>query len=166
RNVTESRRVLFRSAAALVHAGGINFDQVINDAEVGSVWSPAAYNFATDSFTVTLTMDTEALDEALGDMEAYEVEEWARDRWASRDGFVSNIPRYFDDDTPWATVWAAVAKVLVDAAYDGTIATAEAAHEAYTNTTDITLNHRAAEKIWVAVTCADVPNHLETHDAI
>lgn len=153
------------AAEDLIHAGGINFDHIITDAEVGSVWSPAAYNFATDSFTVTLTLDTEALAEALGGMEAYEVEEWARDRWASRDGFMSNIPRYFDDDTPWATVWAAVAKVLVDAEYDGTMATAEAEHEAYTNNTDITLNHRGTEKIWEAVTGEDVPDHLDIHDA-
>ena len=153
------------AAEDLINAGGIHFDQIITGAEVNSVWSPAAYNFATDSFTVTLTLDTEALAEALGDVDAYEVEEWARERWASRDGFISNIPRYFDEDTPWATVWASVAKVLVEADYDGTMATAEAEWEAYASNTTTTLNHRGAEKIWEAVTGEEVPDDLDLHDA-
>ena len=153
------------AAEDLINAGGIHFDQIIVDAEVTSVYSPAAYNFATDSFAGWLTLDTEVLAEALGDMETYDVEEWARARWASRDGFMSHVPRYFDDEPQWATVWAAVAKVLVDSDYDGTMATAEAEWEAYSEHTEVTLNHRGAGKIWEAVTGEEVPDDLDIHDA-
>lgn len=153
------------AAYGLVHDGGIDFAQIITEAEVTSVYSPAAYNFATDSFAGWLTLDTEVLAEALGDMETYDVEEWARARWASRDGFMSHIPRYFDHEPQWATVWAAVAKVLVDAEYDGLMATAEAEHEAYCHNVEVTLNHRGAEKIWEAITGEEVPDDLDLHDA-
>ena len=109
------------AADGLVHDGGINFDQVIVDVEVTSVYSPAAYNFATDSFAGWLTLDTEALAESLDDIDTAELATWARRRWASRDGFLSHIPGYFDNEPQWAMVWAAVARVLVDADYDGKI---------------------------------------------
>lgn len=153
------------AAEDLINTAGIDFDQIIVDAEVTSVYSPATYNFATDSFAGWLTLDTEVLAEALGDMETYDVEEWARARWASRDGFMSHVPRYFDDEPQWATVWAAVAKVLVDSDYDGTMATAEAEDEAYMSNTRVELNARGAEKIWKAVTGLDVPDDLDLHDA-
>lgn len=153
------------AAEDLVDAGGVDFPQIITGAEVLSVWSPAAYNFATDSFTVTLTLDTEALAEALDGMEAYEVEEWARERWASRSGVISSVPRYFDEDAPWATVWASVAKVLIDSDYDGTMAVAEAEHEAYSEHTKMELNIQGAEKIWTACTGTEVPEDADLHDA-
>lgn len=153
------------AAEDLINAGGIDFDQIVVDAEVTSVYSPAAYNFATDSFAGWLTLDTEVLAEALDGMETYDVEEWARARWASRDGFMSHVPRYFDDEPQWATVWAAVAKVLVDSDYDGTMATAEAEGEAYMSNTGVELNARGAGKIWEAVTGEEVPDDLDIHDA-
>ena len=153
------------AADGLVHDGGINFDQVIVDVEVTSVYSPATYNFATDSFAGWLTLDTEALSESLGDIDTAGLAAWAKDRWASRDGFHSYIPGYFDDEPQWAMVWAAVARVLVDADYDGTLATAEAEWEAYMDNTTITLNHRGAERIWKAITGEEVPDDLDLHDA-
>lgn len=153
------------AADGLVHDGGISFDQIIVDAEVTSVYSPAAYNFATDSFAGWLTLDTEVLAEALDDVDTEDLEAWAQDRWASRSGFLSHIPRYFRDEPQWAMVWAAVARVLVDADYDGTMATSEAEWEAYMNNTTITLNHRGAERIWEAITGEEVPEDLDLHDA-
>ena len=153
------------AAEDLINAGGIDFDQIIVDAEVTSVYSPATYNFATDSFVGWLTLDTEALPEALDDIDTAELATWARDRWASRSGFISNVPRYFDDEPQWAMVWAAVARVLVDADYDGTLAMAEAEWDVYANNTTITLNHRGAERIWEAITGEDVPDGLDLHDA-
>lgn len=153
------------AADGLVRYGGITFAQVIMDAEVTGVYSPAAYNFATDSFQTWLTLDTEALTEALGDIDTEDLEAWARDRWASRDGFYSYVPGYFDSEPQWAAVWAAVARVLVDADYDGTLATAEAELGAYSEHTTVTLNHRGAEKIWEAVTGEEVPDDLDLHDA-
>ena len=153
------------AADGLVHDGGINFDQIIVDVEVTSVYSPAAYNFATDSFAGWLTLDTEALSESLGDIDTAGLAAWAKDRWASRDGFHSHIPGYFDNEPQWAMVWAAVARVLVDADYDGTMATAEAEWEAYGEHTTTTLNHRGAERIWKAITGEEVPDDLDLHDA-
>lgn len=153
------------AATGLVHDGGICYDQIIVDAEVTSVYSPAAYNFATDSFAGWLTLDTEVLAEALEDMGTEELEAWARERYASCDGFISHIPRYFRDEPQWALVWAAVAKVLADAEYDGLMATAEAEHEAYSEHTRVELNARGAEKIWEAITGEDVPDDLDLHDA-
>lgn len=153
------------AADGLVHDGGINFDQVIVDVEVTSVYSPATYNFATDSFAGWLTLDTEALAESLDDIDTAELATWARHRWASRDGFHSHIPGYFDNEPQWAMVWAAVARVLVDADYDGTMATAEAEWEAYGEHTTTTLNHRGAERIWKAITGEEVPDDLDLHDA-
>lgn len=153
------------AAEDLVDSGGITFDQIITGAEVLSVWSPAAYNFATDSFDAQLTLDTEALAEALDDIDVDELEAWARDRWASRDGFMSSIPRYFDTETEWATVWAAVAKVLIDSDYDGFMAVAEAEHEAYSEHTAMELNSRGAGKVWTACTGTEVPEDADLHDA-
>lgn len=153
------------AADGLVHDGDIDFDQVIVDVEVTSVYSPATYNFATDSFAGWLTLDTEALSESLGDIDTAGLAAWAKDRWASRDGFHSHIPGYFDDEPQWAVVWAAVARVLVDADYDGTMATAEAEWEAYGEHTTTTLNHRGAAKIWEAITGEEVPDDLDLHDA-
>lgn len=153
------------AADGLVTDGGLHFGQIITGAEVLSVYSPAAYNFATDSFNAELTLDTEALVEALDDIDTAELATWARHRWASRDGFISYIPRYFDDEPQWAMVWAAVARVLVDADYDGTMATAEAEWEAYMDNTTVTLNDRGAERIWEAITGEEVPEDLDLHDA-
>ena len=153
------------AAEGLVADGGLHFDQVITGAEVTSVYSPAAYNFATDSFAGWLTLDTGALVEALGDMGTEDLEHWALDRWASRSGFISYVPRYLQYESQWALVWAAVAKVLVDADYDGTLATAEAEWEAYSQNTTVTLNHRGAAKIWEAITGEEVPDALDLHDA-
>lgn len=153
------------AAEGLVTDGGLHFGQVITGAEVLSVYSPAAYNFATDSFNATLTLDTEMLAEVLDDIDTEDLEAWAQDRWQSRSGFISHIPRYFDTEPQWAMVWAAVARVLVDADYDGTMATAEAEWEAYMNNTTITLNHRGAERIWGAITGEEVPDDLDIHDA-
>ena len=153
------------AAEDLINAGGIDFDQIITDAEATSVYSPAAYNFATDSFAGWLTLDTEVLAEALEDIDTEALEAWAQKRYASCDGFISHIPRYFRDEPQWALVWAAVAKVLTDAEYDGLMATAEAEHEAYGNNVEVTLNHRGAEKIWEAITGEEVPDDLDLHDA-
>ena len=153
------------AAEGLVTDGGLHFGQVITGAEVLSVYSPAAYNFATDSFNATLTLDTEMLAEVLDDIDTEDLEAWAQDRWQSRSGFISHIPRYFRDEPQWAMVWAAVARVLVDADYDGTLTTAEAEWEACMNNTTIALNHRGAERIWEAITGEEVPDDLDLHDA-
>lgn len=159
-------RALSEAAADdLVHDGGLGIPQIIDNVEVHSVYSPAAYNFATDSFTATLTLDTEVLAEVLEGVSTEDLEAWARDRWASCDGFISHIPRYFDTEHQWATVWAAVARVLADAEYDGTMAVAEAEWEAYSEHTEVTLNHRGAARIWEAVTGTEVPDELDLHDA-
>ena len=153
------------AAEGLVTDGGLHFGQIITGAEVLSVYSPAAYNFATDSFNATLTLDTEMLAEVLDDIDTEDLEAWAQDRWQSRSGFISHIPRYFRDEPQWAMVWAAVARVLVDADYDGTLATAEAEWEAHMDNTTVTLNDRGAAKIWEAITGEEVPDDLDLHDA-
>ena len=153
------------AAEGLVTDGGLHYGQVITGAEVLSVYSPAAYNFATDSFNATLTLDTEMLAEVLDDIDTEDLEAWAQDRWQSQSGFISHIPRYFRDEPQWAMVWAAVARVLVDADYDGTMATTEAEWEAYGEHTTTTLNHRGAAKIWEAITGEEVPDDLDLHDA-
>ena len=159
-------RALSEAAAdGLVHDGGVSFDQIIVDVEVTSVYSPTYYNFSTDSFAGWLTLDTEALSESLDDIDTEALEDWAQTRWASRDGFHSHIPGYFDNEPQWAMVWAAVARVLVDADYDGTLATSEAEWEAYGEHTTTTLNHRGAARIWEAITGEEVPDDLDLHDS-
>lgn len=145
------------AADDLVNAGGCDFPQIITGAEVAGVWSPRTYNFATDSFTVWLTLDTDELVAATDDVDTEALEGWARDVWCSRDGFHSRIPRYFEDEPEWATVWASIAWVLIDSEYDGLMAVAEAEHEVYAEHVTMTPRPEFYTKVWEATTGRDLP---------
>lgn len=152
----------------LVGAGGLAIPPIFHRVELLSVYSPREYNFATDSFNARWQVDTVALVEALDDIDVDDLEDWARDRWRSVSGFSSHIPGYFDREHPWAVVWAAVVRVLIDHEYDGFYGVAEEEWNIYSEHVTITPRPEFFAKVYKAVTGEDLPDdvEVETGDAL
>lgn len=73
------------------------YDSPIESIEFVSSWSPAAYNFQTDTYTATYTVNWTKLQKWLK-QSGKNREEWFIERWRSYDGFHSFMyPGYWED---------------------------------------------------------------------
>jgi len=75
---------------------GVSFVKSIN---IESSWSsPKEYNFSTDTFDFTLTIDNYGMIKALDDLDGdQEFQGWLRDNFTDRDGFWSWTPSNYND---------------------------------------------------------------------
>lgn len=87
------------------------YDSPIEGIEYVSHWSPAYYNFQTDTYTATYTVNWTQLKRWIKE-EGHDLEAWVQEHWSSYDGFHSHIyPGYWNDPehAKAMRVWAAVA---------------------------------------------------------
>lgn len=66
--------------------------------KVLDTWSPKFYNFESDGFEVAVTLDPARLRTATTE---FDVDQWARDYYSSRDGFASFVTGRMEGDA-WA----------------------------------------------------------------
>lgn len=162
-NHSETVKQLSESAADSL----FNEYSFIENYENISTFSPGAYNFSTDSFSATWEIISSEIDDILGsDFDPEGIENWARKEYASRSGFSSNIPRYFDNDYAWAIVWATIQKILIDDDYDGMWNVLEEEHEIYENTTEWKMTESAYRKVYTAITGTEAPKTVTDEDTL
>lgn len=145
----------------------VNHFDFISGYEIKGVFSPAAYNFATDSFNATWEIDPHEIDMLLGDsFDPQDIEDWARDEYQSRSGFSSNIPRYFDTEYAWAVIWATIQKILIDEDYDGLWDTLEFEHESYEESTQWEITESGYRKVYTAITGDEAPETITDENSL
>ena len=69
------------------------------DADVKDSWSPREYNFTSDGFEMEFTCDPKELRALTPD---FNVEEWVKEHYCSRNGFISYVPGRMTDDKWYA----------------------------------------------------------------
>jgi hypothetical protein len=132
------------------------FPEIFLGVEVTRADSPKYYNFETDSFRATYTVDWTEFLKAYREAGAKSAEAYMNEEWRSRDGFISFIPgRWNDPETHLATKrWLAFHWWLYVALKGGGygqneeslfLHVAEAEWEAYSNNTEITLPETEGE---------------------
>lgn len=137
---TDMEGYLHGLAEAVVSAVTDEFP-FIEGAKVLSVYSPKEYNFSTDSFSAKWTINVEKMIEWIGDEDVEDIEAWARERYASRSGFVSRIPTYFRERYSWAIVWAYITRAFTESDFDSFDAVLDGWHNAWEWNTLATVNH-------------------------
>lgn len=117
---------------------------IIEGIEYESNWSPAYYNFETDTYTARFTVNWTLLKQWFKES-GKDREEWMRERWSSYDGFHSRMyPGYWNDPDwrPGMKVYATIAMYLEEVLdrESQVMAVAEAEWEAYSNNAEITIS--------------------------
>lgn len=117
---------------------------IIEGIEYLSNWSPAYYNFETDTYTAQFTVNWTLLKQWYKES-GKDREEWMRERWSSYDGFHSRMyPGYWNDPEwrPGMKVYATIAMYLEETLdrESQIMAVAEAEWEAYSNNAKITIS--------------------------
>lgn len=138
----------------------------ITDYNITSTYSPAAYNFATDSFDADWTIDIAEMIEEYGDKDIADIEARAQDEYGSRSGFISYIPDYFENQYSWAILWAYIDQILSDN-FDGLFMEVfEHEHEIYTNHVAIAFTESAYRKAYEAITGQPAPDTVTDEDSL
>lgn len=142
----------------------------INNVKVTDTYSPAAYNFATDSFTGEYHLDIDEMLEEHGDIDIEVLQNWAENAYASRSGFMSYIPGYFERNYSWALIWAYLDRLLIADDYNDVLSVGEAATEIYLNALDTDVHESVYRKAYEAITGEDAPETVtddeSLHDAL
>ena len=138
----------------------------ITDYRVTSTYSPAAYNFATDSFNADWTIDIDEMIEEYGDKDIADIEARALEEYGSRSGFISYIPDYFELQYSWAILWAFIDQILSDN-FDGLFMEVfDDEHEIYMNNVDIEFTESAYRKAYEAITGQPAPDTVTDEDSL
>lgn len=67
----------------------------VTSVKVTDSWSPREYNFQSDGFEMEFLCD---LDELLELSEGFDVDEWAKENYTSRSGFISFVPSRLEEE--------------------------------------------------------------------
>lgn len=138
----------------------------IEDYEVTSTFSPAAYNFVTDSFDANWTIDIAQMVEEYGDKDIAEIEKRARKDYETCSGFISYIPEYFDNKFSWAILWAYIDQILQDHFDDLWMGVFDDEHEIFTDNVEITMNPSLYRKAFTAMTGEEAPESITDEDTL
>lgn len=138
----------------------------ILDYKITSTFSPAAYNFATDSFDADWLIDIEEMVEEYGDMDIADIETRARKEYASASGFISYIPDYFETKYSWAILWAYIDQILQDN-FDGLFMEVfDDEHTIFMDNVEIVLNAPLYRKAYEAITGESAPESITDEDSL
>lgn len=142
----------------------------INNVKVTDTYSPAAYNFATDSFTGEYYLDIDEMLEVHGDIDIEVLQNWAEKEYESRSGFISYIPEYFERNYSWALIWAYLDRLLIADGYDDLLAVGESTSGIYLNALDTDVHVSVYRKAYEAITGEVAPETVtddeSLHDAL
>lgn len=138
----------------------------INDYKITSTYSPAAYNFATDSFDADWLIDIDEMVEEYGDMDIADIEARAQDEYGSRSGFISYIPDHFENNYSWAILWAYIDQILQDN-FDGLFMEVfDSEHEIYMDNVEVTFTESAYQKAFEAIMGTEAPDTVTDEDTL
>jgi hypothetical protein len=149
--------------------GAVYYDEIIESIEYQSSWSPQYYNFETDSYTATYTVDFDRLKQWYR-KNGKDSEEWMRERWTSYDGFHSFMyPGYWEEEQymEGMRVYATIAMYLQEVLNDETpfMHVAEAEDEIYRENVEISIREDDYEEL-VAEHIARVTGEEFEQDAV
>lgn len=137
---------------------------IIESIEYRSNWSPAAYNFQSDSYTAEYVVNWTLLKQWYKES-GRDREEWMRERWSSYDGFHSYMyPGYWENPEwrPGMKVYATIAMYLEEVLEPEHLfmSVAEAEWEAYSNNTEISIHEDDYVTLLAQFLGADAPETL------
>ena len=138
--------------------------EMVESIEYESNWSPAAYNFQSDSYTAKFTVNWTRLKKWLK-KSGRDREDWMRERWSSYDGFHShmypgywNEPQYMEGMRVYATIAMYLEEVLDRES--NFMAVAEAEWEAYANNVTLSIREDNYVTLLAKFLGADAPEEV------
>ena len=138
---------------------------IIEGIEYESNWSPAYYNFQSDSYTAKFTVNWTLLKQWFKES-GRDREEWMRERWSSYDGFHSHMyPGYWNDPQwrPGMKVYATIAMYLEEVLDQESqfLAVAEAEWEAYSNNVTLSIKEDDYATLLAKFLGEDAPDEVQ-----
>ena len=142
----------------------------VENFDILSTFSPRAYNFSTDSFNATWTIDIDMLSREMSDAGIVDdidiAQQWALTEYESCSGFISYIPDYFEDNRGWALVWAYLDRYLRFTGYDGVLHVSDEEYTAYDAGCTVTPLPSLYAKHYQALTGVDAPESVTDEESL
>lgn len=138
----------------------------ITDYKITNTFSPAAYNFATDSFDADWLIDIDEMVEEYGDMDIADIEARAQKEYGSFSGFISYIPDHFENKYSWAILWAYIDQILQDNFEDLWMEVFDDEHTIFYDNVEIVLNPPLYRKAYEAITGETAPESVTDEDSL